>query len=177
MAQQTTSKTISEVCAAIENIGDRWIKFPMTREEKTIAKVSFMDIYGFPGVIGCIDGTHVAIVRPNQEEHAYFNRKGYHSKNVQIVCDSKMEIINVKANFGGATHDSYIWRNSVIRQHLEDNFIQDQNSWLLGDSGYPQEPWLMTPVTGAPPHTAEGRYTAAHVHTRNCVERCIGQLV
>lgn len=38
-----------------------------------------------PGVIGCIDGTHVAIVRPNQNEEVYFNRKHYHSLNVLLV--------------------------------------------------------------------------------------------
>lgn len=41
----------------------------------------------FPGVIGAIDGTHIAIVPPNAErEHLYINRKLYHSLNVLIVC-------------------------------------------------------------------------------------------
>lgn len=41
----------------------------------------------FPGVYGCIDCTHVAIFPPNihNQEHAYINRKGYHSINVQLV--------------------------------------------------------------------------------------------
>lgn len=38
-----------------------------------------------PGVIGCIDCTHIAITRPVEEEHTFFNRKGYHSLNVQMV--------------------------------------------------------------------------------------------
>ncbi|XP_050300187.1 putative nuclease HARBI1 [Anthonomus grandis grandis] len=52
----------------------------------------------------------------------------------------------------------------------------DRNSWLLGDSEYPQEPWLMTPIENALPESPEGRYTQAHIQTRNCVERCIGVL-
>lgn len=49
---------------------------------------------GFPGVIGCIDCTHVAFVPPstnlnleeNQHpEYLYINRKNYLSINVQLV--------------------------------------------------------------------------------------------
>nr|CAI5848324.1 unnamed protein product [Callosobruchus analis] len=45
--------------------------------------------FGFPGIIGCIDCTHVAIISPHQQhpdypEHLYINRKHYHSINVQL---------------------------------------------------------------------------------------------
>lgn len=56
------------------------------------------------------------------------------------------------------------------------NFLGDRNSWLLGDSGYPQKPFLMTPVVGAIPGTPEFCYTSRHIRGRNCVERCIGVL-
>lgn len=38
-----------------------------------------------PGLLGCIDGTQVAVVRPIENEERYYNRKGYHSLNVLIV--------------------------------------------------------------------------------------------
>lgn len=38
-----------------------------------------------PGVLGCIDGTHVAILRPTENEESYYCRKQYHSLNVQLV--------------------------------------------------------------------------------------------
>lgn len=48
----------------------------------------------FPGVIGAVDGTHVAIWPPDKNrEHLYINRKLYHSLNVMIV--SKNLIINI----------------------------------------------------------------------------------
>ncbi|XP_024869045.1 putative nuclease HARBI1 [Temnothorax curvispinosus] len=52
----------------------------------------------------------------------------------------------------------------------------DSNTWCIADSGYPQQPWLMIPITNALPITLEGRYTAALVRTRSCIERCIGVL-
>lgn len=50
----------------------------------------FYEKYGIPGVIGVIDGTHIAIVPPKSDdpiypEHVYVNRKGYHSINTQLV--------------------------------------------------------------------------------------------
>jgi len=42
-----------------------------------------------------------------------------------------------------------------------------------GDSGYPAEPWLLTPVA-APGTAAETAYNTAHVKTRNVIERCFG---
>lgn len=50
----------------------------------------FFQKYNFPGIIGCIDCTHVAIFPPkinddHYPEHIYVNRKNYHSINVQLV--------------------------------------------------------------------------------------------
>ncbi|XP_039311302.1 putative nuclease HARBI1 [Solenopsis invicta] len=50
----------------------------------------FYTEYGFPGVVGCIDCTHVAIFPPSKNnemypEHVYVNRKGYHSINTQLL--------------------------------------------------------------------------------------------
>lgn len=178
LAQQTMSRVLDEVCQAIEIIAPGWVKFPTSPAEKEQKKLNFMRAFEFPGVLGCVDGTHIAITQPFHDEHLYFNRKGFYSKNVQIICDSDLLILNVNANFGGATHDAFIWRNSAVKTHMEQSFrAGDRSSWLLGDSGYPQEPWLMTPIRGAPEDSPEGRYTRALTRTRNCVKRCIGMLL
>ncbi|GBP14413.1 Putative nuclease HARBI1 [Eumeta japonica] len=90
LAQQTISQCIQEVTNALNarSIIDRWIKFPTTQLERSIIKQQFMSKFGLPGVLGCIDCTHIALVRPTVDEQAFFNRKGYHSLNVQIVGDS-----------------------------------------------------------------------------------------
>jgi hypothetical protein len=43
--------------------------------------------FNIPGVIGCVDGTHVRITAPNVDEPSFVNRKGFHSLNVQATCD------------------------------------------------------------------------------------------
>ncbi|KAJ8913794.1 hypothetical protein NQ315_002700 [Exocentrus adspersus] len=174
VSQQSVSRAIMEVAEAIVNVlGPRWIKFPVTRNEKNIIKARFMEAVNFPGTIGAMDCTHVAILAPVQEEHNYINRHGSHSKNVQLVCDYDLKILNINARYAGATHDAYIFRNSVINRELERCYnLGDQNTWFIGDSGYPQLPWVMTPVLHALPDTPEFRYNEAHIRAQNCIERC-----
>ncbi|KAH7958312.1 hypothetical protein HPB49_000706 [Dermacentor silvarum] len=48
------------------------------------------------------------------------------------------------------------------------------NCIFASDSGYPLEPWLLTPVPGHPlTQTAEGNCNTAHAAMRSVVERCI----
>lgn len=92
---------------------------------------------------------------------------------LQIV-DHEYRILNVNAKFPGATHDSHIWRMSAARNHLS-NTYRNSNEWLLGDSGYPLEPWLLTPF--AQPNSIECQmFNSAHSKARSTVERAIGLL-
>ena len=47
---------------------------------------------------------------------------------------------------------------------------------LTGDSGYPLEPWLLTPFAQPNPGTVEEFFNSKHASARNCVERCNGVL-
>lgn len=46
---------------------------------------------------------------------------------------------------------------------------------ITGDSGYPLEPWLLTPIS-APTTVGEESYNAAHTKTRSIIERSFGLL-
>jgi hypothetical protein len=48
--------------------------------------------------------------------------------------------------------------------------------YFTGDSGYPLEPWLMTPTLHAVPGSPEARYYRAHCAARNVVERLNGAI-
>lgn len=88
-----------------------------------------------------------------------------------------MQFLNVNARYPGATHDAAIWEVSTVHRHMERRYQEgERNTWLIGDSGYPLQPWLMTPIPDALPGTPEERYTSRHISARNVIERAFGVL-
>lgn len=68
-----------------EYLTERYIKFPITQDAMTETKGKFDHEFGFPGVLGVIDGTHITITALRKNiEYMYVNRKGLHSINVQV---------------------------------------------------------------------------------------------
>ncbi|XP_054084102.1 putative nuclease HARBI1 [Zeugodacus cucurbitae] len=147
LAQPTVSKIVSEVLNAMKTtICKDWVKLEISEAEVMSAKRYFYEKTGFPGVIGCVDGTHIKIIGPSKNiQHLYYNRKGFFSIN---VCDCKMRIRYLDARHPGSAHDSLIWNTSQVRRFLQEKQdAGERNSWILGDAGYPLELFLMTPYT------------------------------
>ncbi|KAJ8968623.1 hypothetical protein NQ314_002210 [Rhamnusium bicolor] len=178
VSQHVVSRILKNICNILTiHLLPRHVRFPTTDEHVRRVKDRFTENFNFPNVIGVIDGTHVAIVTPtiddpNYPAVAYLNRKGYYSINVQATFDADMILLNVNARYPCATHDSAIWEVSTNNRHLRRRYLEGQrNTWLLGDSGYPLQPWLMTPITDAAPNSPEAHYTKCHVRARNVGER------
>ncbi|XP_033754693.1 putative nuclease HARBI1 [Pecten maximus] len=128
---------------------------------------------GFPGVVGCIDGTQIRIQAPTQNEPTFVNRKGYHSINVQAICDEKKKLTNVVARWPGSTHDSHIFRMSDIKQYLEIHHRTLADGLILGDSGYACQKYLLT-LYLRPATIQQDRYNECHKRTRTRIERAFG---
>nr|CAD7434734.1 unnamed protein product [Timema monikensis] len=165
IAQSSISRAIDEVTRAInDHLFNRWVKLDLHPASLATLRQGFDMENNFPGVIGAIDCTHVAIVAPPIDDP---------------VCDAYMKILNVNARYPGATHDSFIFANSNLRRALQEVHRRNNNGsmWLLGDSGYPLEPWLLTPIEGnIVPNSKEENFNLAHRKTRNIIERCNGLL-
>ncbi|KAF0713126.1 putative nuclease HARBI1, partial [Aphis craccivora] len=159
-------------------IFNSWVKYPSNFQELRLVRE---EKFNFPGIVGIIDCTHIAIFPPPTHdaihpEYIYVNRKNYHSINVQLVCDSKMKILNICSLFPGSVNDAYIWNNCQLEPTLRRIFNHEPGFYLLGDSGYPLRAWLMTPLNHYEPNTAEARYNHRFKHVRCLIERCDGLL-
>lgn len=172
ISQPSASRIIKRVSEAIARLKNNHITFPNENMLQQ-SKLNFWRIGGFPNVVGAIDCTHVKITSPGGENaELYRNRKGYFSINVQVVCGANLEILNIVTRWPGSVHDARIFDNSRLCAKFERG---DIDGFLLGDSGYPCRPYLMTPLLN-PQTPQERRYNMAQIRTRNTIERTFGLL-
>ncbi|XP_017485820.1 PREDICTED: putative nuclease HARBI1 [Rhagoletis zephyria] len=160
LGRNTVSKILSEIINALETVlCPKWIKLDRSAEDLRKCKLHFVEKFGIPGVIGCIDGTHVALVKPLENEHLFYNRKGYFSINAIIICDSDMVIQAEDASRPGSSHDAFVFNMSNAKQHYFSKYeAGDRGSWLLGDSGFGIEAFLLTPYRDPNPRSPQHRH-------------------
>ncbi|KAB0799452.1 hypothetical protein PPYR_07332 [Photinus pyralis] len=157
-----SKETVQELLVNIENI---------IQEECMIIQQGFYRIAAFPRVLLALDCTHVKIQSPGGAQAEQFrNRKGYFSMNIQAACDHNLKFRNIVARWPGATHDSTIFNNSMLKAVFEDGM---GNHLILGDSGYPLIKYLITPLLN-PTTPGENRFNEAQIRTRNVIERAFG---
>ncbi|XP_017469372.1 PREDICTED: putative nuclease HARBI1 isoform X1 [Rhagoletis zephyria] len=180
MSQPSVSRNIKQICRMVVEHKHVEISFPNSADHYNSIKRGFHNKFAIKGVIGAIDCTHVAIISPPSSTagvvpHEYMNRKGYCSINVEAICDEELIFRNVNARFPGSCHDAGIWTTSPVRIKLIREHVSGAFKWLLGDSGYPLEPWLLTPIP-SPSSANEELFNTVHIKARNTIERAFGVL-
>ena len=89
----TVSKTIRSVCNAVNtNLGPRYSKLPSSIKQSTYLRKWF----GFPQVLGAVDGRDIAINKPTEDTQSYFSYKIMYILYVQAVCDAKGTFFDVE---------------------------------------------------------------------------------
>ncbi len=106
ISEPSMSRVVATVSACLSKRLDEFVCIPSDSEK---LMRGFYEIANFPGIVGAVDGTHIRIQAPYGDQEPYYvNRKGYHSVNVQAICDSNGRFLNMVADWPGSTHDSRI---------------------------------------------------------------------
>ena len=149
IANSTLSVTIHRVCNAINVVlGPELIKFPSTKEEIERVTSAFEAKFGFPHVVGCIDGTHIPIKQTTGNPHDYFCYKMKYSLNVQAICNEKGLFTDVDFSWPGSVHDARVFANSDVNRKFQEKLLPavyrelipgrfPVPPILLGDPAYP----------------------------------------
>ena len=156
--RSTVSKVITRVIEAIHGKLSTFVKFPSNEDAILETREKFYQLCGFPRVLGAIDCTHVRLYKAplGDAEPGFVNRKGWHSINVQLICNTNYIITDLVARWSGSVHDNFILQCSSLGRRLANDGANAEGH-LLDDSGYAQRPWLMTPFIDVQ-HPREAAY-------------------
>ncbi|XP_031789089.1 protein ANTAGONIST OF LIKE HETEROCHROMATIN PROTEIN 1-like [Nasonia vitripennis] len=79
----TAWRAVHHIVSAICKYRNYFIRWPSQNE--AIATFNRIEArYGFPKVIGAVDGTHIQIPAPKRDAQSYINRKSVHSMQLQV---------------------------------------------------------------------------------------------
>ncbi|CAL4082538.1 unnamed protein product [Meganyctiphanes norvegica] len=171
--QSSVSKVLDDIIDILVRKAKCEINMPTENTEITRNMQEFAAFANFPRVIGVIGCSHIAIKKPLVDSYVYVNRQQFHSINVMIVCDADWRIISYSAKYPGDSDDSFIWDNSHIRRRFLNEEFGD--GLLIGDSGFPLEPFMMVPFQN-PATNEEEKFNLSHKKTQVWVEQCFGIL-
>ena len=183
IGMSTVSNVIHETCRAINIVLRHEIAWP-TGNRLLQVQSDFKVLCGLPGVGGAIDGTHIHISKPRvgPEAYFYFKTHGY-TLNCQAVVDSRKVFLDLFLGMPGSTNDSRMLRRSSLYQLAMRGELFPPSlgregfpPYLLGDSGYPNLPWLVTPHRGNNLTMLEALYNMKLRRGRRVVENAFGIL-
>ena len=170
----TVWKVIRRISAVLCRLAPTFIQWPHGYEAVRVAE-GFEKITRMPGCIGSIDGRHIEVKSPANDMDSYLNRLNYYSIVLQGVCDNEMIFTNCFTGYAGSVHDARVLWNSTLAlaaaNHQNDMFPLQM--FIIGDSAYPLQQWLMVPVKRQGPQLTQQQtvYNDVLARTRKVVER------
>ncbi|KAK7879837.1 hypothetical protein WMY93_033497 [Mugilogobius chulae] len=183
----TVCRCVQDFCASAATLlVPEQICFPDPERFKNMS--TFIDNrWGLPQCVGAVDGSHIPIIAPQEYHTDYFNRKGWHSINLQGVVDGKGLFWHVFAGMPGSMHDARVLRLSSLWELASQGMLFPDHTrevsgvmtgyYILGDSAYPLQKWLLKPYSDTGRLTADQQlYNKKFSRARVVVENAFGRL-
>jgi hypothetical protein len=183
IGMSTVSNVIHDTCRAINIALRHEIAWP-TRNRLLQVQNDFKVLCGLPAVGGAIDGTYIHISKPRVglEDYFYFKTHGY-ALNCQAVVDSRKVFLDLFLGMLGSTNDARMLRRSSLYQLAMRGELFPPSlgrdgfpPYFLGDSSYPNLPWLVIPRRGNNLTMLEALYNRKLRRGRGVVENAFGIL-
>ncbi|KAG8371428.1 hypothetical protein BUALT_Bualt13G0086600 [Buddleja alternifolia] len=157
----THHSTVSQVTwrfvEAIEEKGLHHLQWP-SQQEMTKIKSEFENIRGLPNCCGAIDTTHITMLltSSDQEADTWLDRKNNHSMILQAIVDPALRFRDIVAGWPGKMNDASVLQSSNVFKQCQKGEKLNRNKisetgireYIVGDSGFPLLPWLVTPYQG-----------------------------
>ena len=112
----------------------QYIHFPKSRRETTEAtkQLKVFCQCRMPEVIGVLEGTHIAIVLPNNDRNAdYVSRKRRYTIFTQVVVGANLVFLDVATRFPGSCHNACNFRNTSLYTQAVNEEIQTKSEDVI----------------------------------------------
>ncbi|XP_036382718.1 putative nuclease HARBI1 [Megalops cyprinoides] len=170
--QVALKNAVQIVTDALVTVSDQFIKFPPPTSQQQVQQ-DFFRIAGFPGVVGALGCTHIAIRCPQLHSNLYLNRKRFYSMNLQITATAACRITSAVARFPGSFSCAHVLQHSPLEAFCSRGNLGKGH--LIAHSGYPLHHWLLPPLQ-SPQAEAEVRYNKALTRSHSVVGKTVGLL-
>ncbi|CAM8958511.1 unnamed protein product [Rhodiola kirilowii] len=174
---------------SMEQKGLHHLQWPSSEQEMSAIKSGFEKIQGLPNCCGAIDTTHISMMLSASEpgKNVWTDCEKNCSMVLQAVVDHDMRFHDIVTGFPGRMDDSSVLHQSGIFHLCQERKIlngktvllteaSELREYLVGDSGYPLLPWLMTPYQGKDISNSRLEFNKRHFATRMVAQRALKRL-
>ncbi|KAL0417829.1 UNVERIFIED_CONTAM: protein ALP1-like [Sesamum radiatum] len=185
----TVSQVTWRFVEAIEEKGLQHLQWPSTEQEMTEIKSKFEKIRGLPNCCGAIGTTHITMLLTSSDPEAntWLDRKENHSMILQAIVDPDLRFRNIVTGWPGKMNDSSVLQSSNFfklcqkgeklngkKIHLSKE--TELTEYIIGDSGFPLLPWLVTPYQGKELSETEAEFNKRLLATNVVAQRALARL-
>ncbi|WOL16580.1 nuclease HARBI1 [Canna indica] len=156
----TVSQVTWRFVEVMEERGLCHLKWPTSQELEDI-KSKFEKIEGLPNCCGVIDTTHIMMCLPSVDSSnkVWIDYEKKHSMVLQVIVDPEMRFRDILTGWPGimnelpVLHSSGFFKMCDKGTRLNGEKVElaegvEVREYIIGDSGFPLLPWLLTPYQG-----------------------------
>lgn len=188
--QSTVSHVTWRFVEAMEEKGISHLHWPSDKAEIDQIKSKFEKIRGLPNCCGAIDTTHILMNLPSTDGSncVWIDREKKCSMILQAIVDADLRFMDIITGWPGKLSDASVLKSSGFYRLVEEGkrlngkkalAETELREYLVGDSGFPLLPWLLTPFKGKAQAQTEdhhARFNRRHFATRVVAQRALARL-
>ncbi|XP_022995251.1 protein ALP1-like isoform X2 [Cucurbita maxima] len=189
MNQSSVSQITWRFVEAMEEKGIRHLSWPSTEEDMDQIKSKFKKIRGLPNCCGVIETTHIMMTLPTTESAngVWLDREKNCSMILQVIVDPEMRFCDIITGWPGSLSDALVLESSGFFKRSQDgerlngkkmklSESSELGEYIIGDSGFPLLPWLLTPYQGKGLADYQTEFNKRHFSTRLVAQRALTRL-
>lgn len=185
----TVSQVTWRFVEAIEEKGLNHIQWPSTEQQMTEIKREFEKIQGLPNCCGAIETTHITmqLTASDPEADTWLDREENHSMVLQAIVGPDLRFLDIVTGWPGKMNDSLVLQSSSFFRQCQNgeklngkkirvSQETELTEYIIGDSGFPLLPWLVTPYQGNELSATEAEFNRRMFATHGVAQRALTKL-